>query len=115
MKHRLLFLLAAFSLSANPQAWSPFLSPSRAIDWTSAGFTIPAYTINCATQPTLTANSASAAAANTTAVQTPWPLAMQRTTWSTSLRARTTWPGGRTARKASKWFAVLGREILIFF
>jgi len=69
MKHRLLFLLAAFSLSAYPQAWSTFLNPSRAIDWTSAGFTIPSYTVNCSTQPTLTANSSSAAAANSTAIQ----------------------------------------------
>ncbi len=69
MKHRLLFWLAVFSCSAYPQAWSTFLDPSRAIDWTTAGFTIPNYTTNCATQPTLTANSASAAAANTTAIQ----------------------------------------------
>lgn len=69
MKHRLLLLLAAFGLSAYPQAWSTFLNPSRAIDWTSAGFTIPAYTTNCAIQPTLSANSSSAAAANTTAIQ----------------------------------------------
>lgn len=69
MNYRGLFLLAIFSLSAYPQAWSTFLNPSRAIDWTSAGFTIPAYTTNCAIQPTLTANSSSAAAANTTAIQ----------------------------------------------
>jgi hypothetical protein len=54
---------------ANPQAWSTFLDPSRAIDWTSAGFTIPNYTTNCATQPTLTAGDPSADAANTTAIQ----------------------------------------------
>lgn len=69
MKHRLLFLLAAFSLPAFPQPWSTFLDSSRAIDWSSAGFTIPNYTVNCVTQPTLTANSSSAAAANTTAIQ----------------------------------------------
>jgi hypothetical protein len=69
MKHRLLFLLVAFSLSANPQAWSPFLDSSRAIDWTSVGFTIPNYTTNCSTQPSLTANDPTAAAANTTAIQ----------------------------------------------
>src|SRR6266478_8657989 len=69
MKHRLLFLLAVFSLSAYPQAWSTFLDPSRAIDWTSAGFTIPNYTTNCSSQPSLTANDSTAAAANTTAIQ----------------------------------------------
>jgi hypothetical protein len=55
--------------SANPQLWSTFLDPSRAIDWTSAGFTIPKYTTNCAIQPTLTAGDTSAAAANATAIQ----------------------------------------------
>jgi hypothetical protein len=69
MTYRLLFSLLVFGLSANAQNWSTFLNPSRAIDWTSAGFTIPNYTTNCSTQPTLTANSASAAAANTTAIQ----------------------------------------------
>src|SRR3954453_4927128 len=69
MKHRILLFLAAFSLPAYPQAWSTFLDPSRAIDWTSAGFTIPSYTTDCATQPTLTANSSSAAAANATSIQ----------------------------------------------
>ena len=69
MKNRLLFLLAAFSLPANPQTWSTFLDPSRAIDWTGVGFTIPNYTANCSTQPSLTANDPSAAAANTTAIQ----------------------------------------------
>jgi hypothetical protein len=68
MKHRLLFLLAVFSLSAYPQPWSTFLDSSRAIDWTGAGFTIPNYNVNCATQPTLTAGT-SAASANTTAIQ----------------------------------------------
>jgi len=69
MKHRFFILLAAFSWSAYPQAWSTFLNPSRAIDWTGAGFTIPSYTVNCATQPTLTANNSTAAAANATAIQ----------------------------------------------
>jgi hypothetical protein len=68
MKYRLLFLLAAFSLSAYPQAWSTFLDPSRAIDWTSAGFAIPTYGTNCATQPTLLTGSGNAAA-NRTAIQ----------------------------------------------
>jgi len=68
MQYRLLVLLAMCSLCAYPQPWSTFLDSSRAIDWTSAGFTIPNYTVNCATQPTLTAGSG-AAAANTTAIQ----------------------------------------------
>src|SRR5581483_7726228 len=69
MKRRVLFLLAASSLSVYCQPWSTFLNPSRAIDWTSAGFSVPNYTTNCSKQPTLTANSSSAAAANTTAIQ----------------------------------------------
>ena len=50
------------------QAWSPFLDSSRAIDWSGAGFTIPSYTVNCATQPTLTSGSG-AAGSNATAIQ----------------------------------------------
>jgi hypothetical protein len=69
MKPGLLFLLAAFSLPAYPQAWSTFLDPSRAIDWTSAGFTIPSYSTNCSTQPSLTTNDPTAASANATAIQ----------------------------------------------
>src|ERR1022692_2529473 len=69
MNPRLFFLLVLFSISAQAQNWSTFLDSSRAVDWSGAGFTIPNYTVNCATQPTLTANSASAASANTTAIQ----------------------------------------------
>jgi hypothetical protein len=66
----LLFLVAAFSLKAFPQAaWSTFLDSSRATNWSSAGFTIPNYTTNCSVQPQLTANSSSAASANSTAIQ----------------------------------------------
>jgi hypothetical protein len=68
MNHRLLFLLVLFSISAQAQNWSTFLDSSRAIDWTSAGFTIPNYTVNCSKQPTLHAGSSNAAA-NTTAIQ----------------------------------------------
>lgn len=68
MKHRLLILLAALSLCAHAQTWSAFLDSSRAVDWTSAGFTIPTYTSNCSIQPSLTANDSTAAAANTTAI-----------------------------------------------
>ena len=66
--YRLLLFLVGFSLTASAQNWSPFLDPSRAVDWTSAGFTIPNYTTNCATQPSL-ATGSGAASANTTAIQ----------------------------------------------
>jgi hypothetical protein len=66
---RLLFLLVLFSISSQAQNWSTFLNSSRAVDWSGAGFTIPNYTVNCATQPTLTANSAGAASANAKAIQ----------------------------------------------
>jgi len=71
MKHRLLFMLALFiSIGAQAQNWSSFLDSSRAIDWTSGvGFTIPSYSVNCTTQPKLTANSSAAASANSTAIQ----------------------------------------------
>lgn len=64
-----IFLLLALSPMAFPQAWSTFLHPSRAIDWTSAGFTVPDYTANCSTQPNLIPNDPGAAAANRTAIQ----------------------------------------------
>ena len=66
--HRLFFLLAAFSISASAQNSSTFLDPSRATNWSSAGFTIPTYTTACPTQPTLLTGSSNAAA-NTTAIQ----------------------------------------------
>jgi hypothetical protein len=68
MNRRLLFLLVLFSVSAQAQNWTPFLDSSRAIDWSSAGFTIPNYTANCATQPTLQTGSSNAGA-NKTAIQ----------------------------------------------
>lgn len=69
MKPELIFLLAALSLSSNAQPWSAFLNSSRAIDWTSGvGFTIPNYTVPCASQPTLATGSGNAAA-NTTSIQ----------------------------------------------
>lgn len=68
MTRKLLFLVAAFSIHVHAQNWSTFLDPSRAINWTSAGFTIPNYTTNCPTQPTLVAGSGNAAA-NATAIQ----------------------------------------------
>lgn len=50
-----LLLLAPLQLSG--QNWSTFLEPSRAINWSNAGFTIPNYTVNCATQPSLLTGS----------------------------------------------------------
>jgi hypothetical protein len=64
MKCRILFLLVASSLCASAQAWSTFLDPSRAVDWSSVSFKIPNYTINCPTQPSLTAGDQTAATAN---------------------------------------------------
>src|SRR5690349_2284660 len=51
--YQLLILLAAFGISASAQSWSTFLDNTRATDWTSAGFTVPNYTANCSTQPSL--------------------------------------------------------------
>ena len=68
MKNRLLFLVVLFSVSAQAQNWSTFLDSSRAVNWSGAGFTIPNYTVNCATQPTLLTGSGNASA-NTTAIQ----------------------------------------------
>ena len=65
---RLLALLTAFSLSASAQNWTPFLDNSRAVDWSGVTFSIPAYSANCAKQPTLLTGSGNASA-NTTAIQ----------------------------------------------
>jgi uncharacterized membrane protein len=67
-------LLALFGMGASAQTviqtpnWSNILDNSRAINWSSAGFTIPNYTVNCVTQPSLAAGS-SAAAANSSSIQ----------------------------------------------
>jgi hypothetical protein len=66
--HRLLFVLAAFGIGAHAQNWSTFIDPSRAINWSSAGFSIPSYTVACPTQPSL-ATGSGAASANATAIQ----------------------------------------------
>ena len=66
--YQLLFLLAAFGISASAQSWSTFLDNSRATNWTSAGFTIPNYSANCSTQPSLAAGSG-AASANAATIQ----------------------------------------------
>lgn len=65
---KITFILVCFIPCAFAQSWSTFLDPSRAIDWTGAGFTIPSYTVPCATQPTLLTGSGNASA-NTTAIQ----------------------------------------------
>lgn len=55
------FLILVVSSFCHAQAWSPFLDPSRAIDWTSAGFSIPSYAVACPTTVgTLGAGSGSA-------------------------------------------------------
>ena len=57
-------------MSAYPQLWSTFIDPSRAVDWTSGvGFSIPNYTVPCATQPTL-ATGLGSAATNAASVMT---------------------------------------------
>jgi hypothetical protein len=68
--YRILLLLAAFGInaSAQTQIWSTLLDNTRAVNWTSAGFTIPSYTTNCPTQPTL-ATGSGAASANATSIQ----------------------------------------------
>src|SRR4051794_33748479 len=60
---------AAVANAAPGAPWSGILDPSRAIDWSNAGITIPNYTANCPTQPSLVPNDPNAAAANTTAIQ----------------------------------------------
>jgi hypothetical protein len=66
--YRISLIFALMVASAGAQNWSTFLDPSRATDWSTAGFTIPTYTVNCATQPSL-ATGSGAAAANTTSIQ----------------------------------------------
>lgn len=65
------FFLLSLSFSGNSRAqqpWSGILDPSRAINWSNAGFSIPNYTVACSTQPSLATGSGSASA-NTTAIQ----------------------------------------------
>ena len=58
----LLVLLAAFGFNASAQSWSSFIDSSRAVDWSKAGFTIPNYSTNCSTQPSLLSGSSPASA-----------------------------------------------------
>ena len=67
MKKLLIFVLLA-TATTFAQNWSSVLDTSRAIDWSTAGTTIPSYTVNCATQPSLSTGSG-AASSNTTAIQ----------------------------------------------
>ena len=66
MRQRLssLGLLILFTLfhQAYGQTWSGILDPSRAVDWSGVGFSIPSYSTACATQPSLTAGSGNATA-----------------------------------------------------
>jgi hypothetical protein len=64
----LLGLMSLSTLSLGQPPWSNVLDPSRAIDWSGAGFTPPNYTTACATQPTLATGSGNASA-NTKAIQ----------------------------------------------
>ena len=57
-----LWLILALASPAFAQSWSTFLDPTRAVDWSGVGFTIPNYTVNCATQPSLATGSGNAAA-----------------------------------------------------
>lgn len=66
MRRLILLLLCAPLMGQN---WSTFLDASRAIDFSAAGFTIPSYTVNCVTQPSLVAGIGNATA-NTTSIVT---------------------------------------------
>src|SRR5882757_6023569 len=66
--YQLLFMIAALGISASAQNWSTFLDSSRATNWTGAGFTIPNYSANCSTQPSLAPGSG-AASANASSIQ----------------------------------------------
>ena len=77
VQHQLDFNSASFTGSVNSDFrnvvaysanWSAFIDPSRATDWTTAGFAIPNYTTNCVIQPTLLSGSGNAGA-NTTSIQ----------------------------------------------
>jgi hypothetical protein len=55
------------NLSFGQAPWSGILNPTRATDWTTAGFAIPSYSTPCSTQPSLGTGSSNAAA-NTTSI-----------------------------------------------
>lgn len=64
----ILATLCLWATQVQAQAWSGFLDPSRAIDWSGVGFAIPAYSVNCSTQPSLLTGPTNAAT-NATAIQ----------------------------------------------
>jgi len=66
----LVLLSLSFPCSSRAQipAWTGIIDPTRAINWSNAGFSIPSYTVPCVTQPTLLTGSGNDAA-NTTAIQ----------------------------------------------
>ena len=66
--YRLLLMVAALGINASAQNLTTLLDTTRQVNWSNAGFTIPTYSTNCPTQPSLTAGS-SAGAANATAIQ----------------------------------------------
>lgn len=64
-------LLALVAVGVSAQPLSGILDQSRWIDWSvsgAVGFTIPNFTTNCTTQPSLTANSTSSASTNTSQI-----------------------------------------------
>ena len=71
MIRKTLFLISLIVIGlpsiAAAQAWSGILDPSRATNWSTAGFTVPSYTAPCPTQPTLLAGSGNSAV-NATAI-----------------------------------------------
>lgn len=62
MRRISLFLLVLCASAVAQTPWSTFIDSSRAIDWTSAGFSIPSYSVNCSTQPTLLTGAGNASA-----------------------------------------------------
>src|ERR1035438_10484381 len=70
MKRLFLIALLAFGGLAQGQSWSGILDPSRAINWSGAGFTIPNYTTQCSGSPVALSTGLGNAAANASAIQT---------------------------------------------
>lgn len=75
LNHELALLVSLIILLMIPtsaraqQAWSNILDPSRATAWAgNVGFTVPSYSTNCPTQPSLATGSGNASA-NSTSIQ----------------------------------------------
>src|SRR6266699_4613638 len=65
-----LFMLLCHSSSSHAQAWSGIIDPSRAVDWSRAGTSIPNRTTNCATlSPGATSSQINSAISNCPANQ----------------------------------------------